>query len=67
MARCNEKLGRFQKADCIRMKGHAGLPRARWQGLGRRRPTEWREIGAACSEARRRPLRAGGGRGEERT
>ncbi len=67
MARCNERLGRFQKADCIRMKGHAGLHRARRQGLGRRLPTEWREIEASCSEARRRPLRADGGRGEERT
>ena len=41
MPRCNEKLGRFQKVCCIRMKGHEGRHRARWQGLGGRRVTEW--------------------------
>ncbi len=51
MARCNEKLGRFQKVSCIRMKGHEGRHRARWQGLGRRRVTEWTGRAAALGEA----------------
>lgn len=42
MPRCNEMLGRFEKVRCIRMKGHSGMHRARWLGLGVKRLTEWK-------------------------
>lgn len=45
MARCNKRLGQLQKVCCIRMRGHEGLHRSRWRGLGGKHVTEWANDG----------------------
>ena len=49
MTRCNKRLGQFQKVCCIRMEGHGGLHRARWQGLGGKYVTERTTDGAGSN------------------
>ena len=56
MPRCNERLGPFQKVCCIRMKGHQGLHRARWEGLRGRYVTEWATDGGGSNGVRRNHL-----------
>ena len=51
MPRCNERLGPSQKDCCIRMKGHQGLHRARWESLKGRHVTEWATDGGGGNGA----------------